>query len=183
MLSDGMFDDFFCFVLFCMSTTDSVAVGWGLHMALLTQKCAWSASCHCAFRQVIPVLICGWKEGRLFGGSAALDQCELSGMSSSLSGRGWCQLGAVDYDFAVEDLEKHGKTRDFSTVLLRGPLEFVTHHFSDVVFHQHILPFTDTQSVGAKRKFKTVQPTMRTVTSADRLVEHSLCRMRHVYRK
>ena len=171
------------FVLFCMSTTDSVAVGWGLHMALLTQKCAWSASCHCAFRQVIPVLICGWKEGRLFGGSAALDQCELSGMSSSLSGRGWCQLGAVDYDFAVEDLEKHGKTRDFFTVLLRGPLEFVTHHFSDVVFHQHILPFTDTQSVGAKRKFKTVQPTMRTVTSADRLVEHSLCRMRHVYRK
>ena len=90
-------------------------------------KSVWSTSCHSAFRQVIPVFNGGWKEGCMSVCGATLNQCELSGMSSSLSGRGWCQLGAVDHDFAVEDLKKHGESGDISSVLWRGPLQFVNY--------------------------------------------------------
>ena len=36
---------------------------------------------------------------------------------SSLSGRGWCQFGAIDRDFAIEDLKKQGKSGYLSAVL------------------------------------------------------------------
>ena len=66
--------------------------------------------------KLIAVLNGGWKEGRLSAYGATLGHCELSGMSSSLSEKGWCQLGAVDHDVAVEGLEKCGESGDLSAV-------------------------------------------------------------------
>ena len=61
--------------------------------------------------QVSGVFVVTVLSGRLFQSSmvvgiccATLDLCKLSGVSSSLFGRAWNQLGAVDYDFATKDL-------------------------------------------------------------------------------
>ena len=62
--------------------------GLSLVYGILEHKSVWSASCHCAFRQVIPVLNGGWKEECLSVRSVTLDQCELSGMPSCLGRAG-----------------------------------------------------------------------------------------------
>ena len=56
---------------------------------------------------------------------ATLNLCELSGITCSLSGRGWSQFGAVNHDVAVEDTEEHDESGDFSAMLQTRPLEFV----------------------------------------------------------
>ena len=48
-------------------------------------------------------------------------------MTSSLSGSGWNQFGAVDQDLAMENLVQHGEFDNFPAMLKSGPLKFVNH--------------------------------------------------------